>query len=136
MDLFALGTPVVDEFAKATDKELARLGARKGATNYFPAARLAFIERLLRKKIAYRYAGDNARNVCEEEVELRLCRKLQPAVQQVVNGAPQRAVQVWIREHRIFPTSELQVHSQLAYLRGLARAVNSLKDNQHICTYL
>ena len=65
MDLFAVGTPVIDLFAKATDNELAAFGVKKGATNYFPAPKLAGIEWLLSKKITYRYAGDNARNVCE-----------------------------------------------------------------------
>ena len=65
MDLFSLGTPVIDEFAHVGGKELAKLGVKKGATNYFSAPHLAKIERLLSKKITYRYAGDNARNVCE-----------------------------------------------------------------------
>jgi sugar/nucleoside kinase (ribokinase family) len=65
MDLFALGTPVVDLFARVDGKAISGLGLTKGATNYFPAKKLAAIERSLGKKIAYRYAGDNARNVCE-----------------------------------------------------------------------
>jgi len=65
MDFFALGTPVIDEFARVDGKGLAKLGLKKGATNYFSAAKLASIERLLSKKITYRYPGDNARNVCE-----------------------------------------------------------------------
>ena len=63
MDLFAIGTPVIDEFAKATEGDLPRIKAKKGATNFFPAKKIASIERSL--KISYRYAGDNARNVCE-----------------------------------------------------------------------
>ena len=65
MDLFAVGTPVIDEFARISGKELSALGVIRGATNYFPSSRLASVERLLGKKITYRYAGDNARNVCE-----------------------------------------------------------------------
>lgn len=65
MDLFAVGTPVIDEFAHISGKELASLGVKKGATNYFNAPKLAAIGRSLKKKITYRYAGDNARNVCE-----------------------------------------------------------------------
>lgn len=65
MDLFALGTPVIDEFAKADAALLKKLGATKGATNRFPASKVAQIERGLGKRITYRYAGDNARNVCE-----------------------------------------------------------------------
>ncbi len=65
MDLFALGTPVVDLFAKVDDATIRRLKLEKGATNHMGASRLAAIERSLGKKITYRYAGDNARNVCE-----------------------------------------------------------------------
>jgi len=65
MDLFAIGTPVIDEFARVSGKELSKLGVKKGATNFFPASKIASIERSLKKKITYRYAGDNARNVCE-----------------------------------------------------------------------
>lgn len=65
MDLFAIGTPVIDLFARVSERELAALGVAKGATNFFSAAELAKIERKLSKKISYRYPGDNARNVCE-----------------------------------------------------------------------
>ncbi|MCX6772852.1 MAG: adenosine kinase [Candidatus Micrarchaeota archaeon] len=65
MDLFSVGTPVIDEFAKASDAELAQLGVKKGATNFFSAKKIAAIERSLKGKITYRYPGDNARNVCE-----------------------------------------------------------------------
>ena len=65
MDLFALGTPVIDLFARVSGEELAEMGLEKGATNYFSAIKLAAIERKLGKKIIYRYPGDNARNVCE-----------------------------------------------------------------------
>jgi len=65
MDLFTVGTPVVDLFAKVDDRLLLKLGVVKGASNYFSAEKLSAIERKLGKKIGYRYAGDNARNVCE-----------------------------------------------------------------------
>ena len=65
MDLFAIGTPVIDLFAQVGEKELAALGATKGATNFYSASELAKMERGLSKKITYRYPGDNARNVCE-----------------------------------------------------------------------
>ena len=65
MDLFALGTPVVDLFARVDERTVQKLGLIKGATNYFPPKKLAAIERSVSRKIAYRYAGDNARNVCE-----------------------------------------------------------------------
>ena len=65
MDLFALGTPVIDSFAKVGEKVIRALKLQKGATNHMDSARLSSIERSLSKKIFYRYAGDNARNVCE-----------------------------------------------------------------------
>ena len=65
MDLFAIGTPVIDLFARVGSRELSALGVTKGATNFFPAKELSAIERKLGRKIAYRYPGDNARNVCE-----------------------------------------------------------------------
>lgn len=65
MDLFALGTPVVDVFVKADNKLLAKLNARKGASNFFSSKEIAQIEKSLVKKIFYKYVGDNARNVCE-----------------------------------------------------------------------
>lgn len=65
MDLLALGTPVIDLFAKAADSDLESLGVRKGATSYFSAKRISEIERRLGKKVRHRYPGDNARNVCE-----------------------------------------------------------------------
>ncbi|MFA6328122.1 MAG: adenosine kinase [Candidatus Micrarchaeia archaeon] len=65
MDLFAIGTPVIDSFARVGSRELSALGVTKGATNFFSASELAAIERKLGRKISYRYPGDNARNVCE-----------------------------------------------------------------------
>ena len=65
MDLFAIGTPVIDLFARVSERELAALRVAKGATNFFSAPELSKIERKLGRKIAYRYPGDNARNVCE-----------------------------------------------------------------------
>jgi sugar/nucleoside kinase (ribokinase family) len=65
MDLLAIGTPVIDLFAKVEGREVAALGLQKGATNFFPAKKLAAIERKLGRKITHRYPGDNARNVCE-----------------------------------------------------------------------
>ncbi|MCX6771502.1 MAG: PfkB family carbohydrate kinase [Candidatus Micrarchaeota archaeon] len=65
MDLFAIGTPVMDLFARVGERELAALGATKGATNFYSVSELAKIERSISRKISYRYPGDNARNVCE-----------------------------------------------------------------------
>lgn len=65
MDLLAVGTPVIDLFAKVKGREIAALGLEKGATNYFSAKGLSAIERRLGGKIGHCYPGDNARNVCE-----------------------------------------------------------------------
>lgn len=65
MDLFAIGTPVVDVFAKVDGKLISELGLKKGASNYFDAKGIAAIEKKLGKRAFYQYAGDNARNVCE-----------------------------------------------------------------------
>ena len=65
MDLFAVGTPVIDMFARVGERDLSALNVTKGATNFFSAAEFSKIERRLSKKITYRYPGDNARNVCE-----------------------------------------------------------------------
>jgi len=65
MDLLAVGTPVIDLFAKVGEADVGKLGLAKGATNFFSAKELAKIERKLGRKVSYRYPGDNARNVCE-----------------------------------------------------------------------
>ena len=65
MDLFALGTPAIDLFAKCTDSDLRSLGLHKGATNYFSARELEAIRRRLPGKVFHTYPGDNGRNVCE-----------------------------------------------------------------------
>ncbi|MCX8194862.1 MAG: adenosine kinase [Candidatus Micrarchaeota archaeon] len=65
MDLFALGTPVIDFFAKAQEKKIDELGLAKGATTYVLPKRFTKIKNALGKKIAFSYPGDNARNVCE-----------------------------------------------------------------------
>jgi sugar/nucleoside kinase (ribokinase family) len=65
MDLFALGTPVMDHFAKVKEADLKKLNAKMGATNYFTAGMMKKAKRTLGKKLSYSYPGDNARNVCE-----------------------------------------------------------------------
>jgi len=65
MDLFAVGTPVLDVFARCSERKLSELGLEKGATSYFSAKEMAKIQRKLAGKIFHLYAGDNARNVCE-----------------------------------------------------------------------
>ena len=65
MDLLALGTPVIDLFARASDADLKGLGVKKGATSYFSAKKVAELEQKLGKRVKHCYPGDNARNVCE-----------------------------------------------------------------------
>ena len=65
MDVFSLGTPVIDQFAKVSKAGLVKFGLTPGATNRMDATKLASMERALGKRIIYRYPGDNARNVCE-----------------------------------------------------------------------
>lgn len=65
MDLFALGTPVMDSFSKCSGAKIRKAGLRKGATNFFDNAGLAKTVRALAIKPFHTYPGDNARNVCE-----------------------------------------------------------------------
>lgn len=65
MDLFTLGTPVIDIFAKCSDSKIMGLGLKKGATNYFTAKELDTIKRKLSGNLFHSYPGDNGRNVCE-----------------------------------------------------------------------
>ncbi len=65
MDLFALGTPVMDSFSKCSDAKIGKAGLGKGATNFFDRAGLAKAVRALAIRPFHAYPGDNARNVCE-----------------------------------------------------------------------
>ncbi|MFA6489959.1 MAG: PfkB family carbohydrate kinase [Candidatus Micrarchaeia archaeon] len=65
MDLFTLGTPVMDIFARCTDAKIRKLGLKKGATNYFSSKELDGIRRKLSGNLFHSYPGDNGRNVCE-----------------------------------------------------------------------
>lgn len=65
MDVFGIGTPVVDYFARADERRLARWKLRKGATNFVSRKKLDSMQKSLGKKIFHVGAGDNARNVCE-----------------------------------------------------------------------
>lgn len=62
-DVFALGTPVVDYFASATDAKLRSFSLHKGGSNFMDRKSLEKICSSL--KISRINAGDNARNVCE-----------------------------------------------------------------------
>ncbi len=64
-DVFGVGTPVVDYFARADDALLDELRLIKGASNYVSREKLDAIHARVKKKIFSHYPGDNARNVCE-----------------------------------------------------------------------
>jgi sugar/nucleoside kinase (ribokinase family) len=65
MDVFAIGTPVVDYFARADEKYLAKQKLTSGATNFVSRKKLDAMQKALGKSIFHVGAGDNARNVCE-----------------------------------------------------------------------
>lgn len=65
MDVFGIGTPVADYFARADERRLARWKLQKGATNFVSRKKLDSMQKSLGKKIFHIGAGDNARNVCE-----------------------------------------------------------------------
>lgn len=63
--LFALGTPVVDYFARADERLLKHQQLRKSASNFMGRQKLDSMCALLGRKISHSFPGDNARNVCE-----------------------------------------------------------------------
>jgi len=63
LDIFAIGTPVVDYFASTRDATLRSFSLHKGGSNFVERAQLEKICSSL--KISRINAGDNARNVCE-----------------------------------------------------------------------
>jgi sugar/nucleoside kinase (ribokinase family) len=65
MALYAIGTPVVDYFAKVDAGFLRENRLVLGATNLMPRRKVDKIAKKLGKKIFLVAAGDNARNVCE-----------------------------------------------------------------------
>ncbi|MEM4348035.1 MAG: adenosine kinase [Candidatus Anstonellaceae archaeon] len=65
MDVLAIGTPIIDFYAKVGRQELESLGLAAGATNYFPSIKLERLLHDMRKKITLICPGDNARNFCE-----------------------------------------------------------------------
>ncbi len=65
LDLFAIGTPLIDRFAQADDSFLLAHHLARGSSNYLDDAGLIEVERALRGRIRAEYPGDNARNVCE-----------------------------------------------------------------------
>jgi len=87
MDLFALGTPVVDLFAKSDENAIKKLGLSRGATNFFGPKELAAIQRKASKNIIHKYTGDNARNVCEGFAALGGFAGFQGAVGDDADGA-------------------------------------------------
>ncbi|VVB66420.1 putative sugar kinase [Candidatus Gugararchaeum adminiculabundum] len=69
-DVLGLGTAVVDYFAKCDDRELAKLGLVKGASNFYDNAIVQNLIEGISGKIFMKAAGDNARNVCEAVARL------------------------------------------------------------------
>ncbi len=65
LDIFALGTPVVDYFAKCDDEFLKSNDLAKGASNFIPRENVDSMCLALGKEIFHVAPGDNARNVCE-----------------------------------------------------------------------
>lgn len=63
IDIFALGTPLVDYFASTKDAQLKALKLKKGGSNFMDRKSLEKICSHL--KISRVHPGDNARNVCE-----------------------------------------------------------------------
>jgi len=70
-DFLAIGTPVVDVFARVPDSFLEKNGLRKGSTNFIPREKLDALEAKLGKEAFHRYPGDNARNICETLARLK-----------------------------------------------------------------
>ena len=62
--LFAIGTPVIDYFAKVQSGEFGALGLKRGSTNHFlEGEKIGEMQKKL--KIIAKVPGDNARNACE-----------------------------------------------------------------------
>jgi len=65
MDLFSLGMPFVEIFAKPKNKLFFDIGIEKNDLNIMAKEEIDFLEKKLQGDILYRYFGDNCRNVCE-----------------------------------------------------------------------
>jgi len=64
-DVFGIGTPLVDYFAKVADSFLEKNGLFKGASNFVPREKLDKINERLADAVFACFPGDNARNTCE-----------------------------------------------------------------------
>ncbi len=71
LELFALGTPVMDGFAQVDEAFLSGHKLVLGSSNFMNNERLAVLEKALGPKIRSWEPGDNARNVCESYVRLQ-----------------------------------------------------------------
>ncbi len=64
-DIFGIGTPLVDYFAKVADSFLEKHGLIKGASNFIPREKIDEIHDRLADAVFACFPGDNARNTCE-----------------------------------------------------------------------
>ena len=76
LELFALGTPVMDGFAQVEADFLAARKLALGSSNFMNGEQLAVLEKALGPNVRSWEPGDNARNLCESYVRLqRLAKK-------------------------------------------------------------
>jgi len=75
LQLFALGTPVMDGFAQVSGAFLASHKLLAGSSNFMNGAQLAVLEKALGPNVRSWEPGDNARNVCESYVRLQKLQK-------------------------------------------------------------
>ena len=71
LELFALGTPVMDGFASVAADFLASHKLALGSSNFMDNARLAVLEKAVGPHIRSWDPGDNGRNVCESFARLQ-----------------------------------------------------------------
>jgi len=75
LELFALGTPVMDGFAQVEADFLAARKLALGSSNFMNGVQLAVLEKALGPKVRSWEPGDNARNLCESYVRLQKLAK-------------------------------------------------------------
>ncbi len=71
VELFALGTPVMDGFASVDMEFLAKHKLALGSSNFMNNTQLAQLEKTLGPHVRAWEPGDNARNLCESYVRLQ-----------------------------------------------------------------
>lgn len=64
-DVFSIGTALVDYFVEVDGSFLKANKLAKGATNFLEVGELNALQEKVKARIAGRFPGDNARNVCE-----------------------------------------------------------------------